>query len=342
MALPFAPSLNKCGSGANNTKAVPVKPSLFVRYCLPLSLPVILYQNDALMLTAVDQQLQIIPYESAHREAFKQLNQAWITRYFRLEEADNRALNDPEGYILKKGGYIFMALWEGEIVGACALMKVNQRVFELAKMAVTDKIQGKGIGYALGKACIDKAKTLGIQKVELLSNTLLQPAISLYRKLGFTEVPLPPTEYERANIKMEIHLQDLMKAVMIIADDLPAGLAINTGAVLGASLGNKLPYMIAEDLQDASGRQHAGLTWIPLPMLKAARQEVKRICAEAKQLENVLVIDLSEVAQTARSYDTYKTSLEMLTEAEMSYSGIALYGEKTVMNRLTRKLALYK
>ncbi|AXY75814.1 GNAT family N-acetyltransferase [Paraflavitalea soli] len=294
------------------------------------------------MLTAVDQQLKIVPYEPAHREAFRQLNQAWITRYFRLEEADNRALNDPEGYILNKGGFIFMALWEGAVVGACALIKVNQRVFELAKMAVSETVQGKGIGYALGKACIDKAKELGIKKVELLSNTRLQPAIHLYKKLGFIEVPLPPTEYERADIKMEIHLQDLMKAVMIIASDLPAGLAINTAAVLGASLGNKLPYMIAEDLQNASGGRHAGLTWIPLPMLKATREDIKRICGEAKQQGGLLVIDLSEVAQTARSYETYKASLEGLEEAEINYSGIAVYGDKTTINRLTRKLELYK
>lgn len=123
------------------------------------------------MLTATGQPLQIVPYDSAYRDAFRQLNEAWITRYFRLEEADNRALDDPEGYILAKGGFIFMALWEGEAVGACALIKVNGQVFELAKMAVDDKMQGKGIGYALGKACIDKAKVLGIKKVELLSNT---------------------------------------------------------------------------------------------------------------------------------------------------------------------------
>ncbi len=159
------------------------------------------------MLTAADQPLQIVPYEPAHRDAFRQLNEAWITRYFRLEEADNRALDDPEGYILSKGGFIFMALWEGEAVGACALIKVSEQVFELAKMAVDDKVQGKGIGYALGKACIDKAKVLGIKKVELLSNTRLQPAINLYCKLGFVEVPLPPTEYERADIKMELGLE---------------------------------------------------------------------------------------------------------------------------------------
>lgn len=154
----------------------------------------------------VDQQLQIIPYAQAHGAAFRHLNEAWITKYFRMEEADFRSLDDPEGYILQKGGYILMAQYEGEIVGACALIRIDQCTFEMAKMAVDDKAKGKGIGYALGKACIDKAKQLGIKKIELLSNTILTPAISLYRKLGFKEVPLPPTDYERANIKMEIAL----------------------------------------------------------------------------------------------------------------------------------------
>lgn len=293
------------------------------------------------MFTAIDQQLEIVPYEAAHREFFRQFNETWITRYFRLEEADLRALNDPEGYILAKGGFIFMALWEGELVGTCALLKVNQRVFEMAKMAVTDKAQGKGIGYALGKACIDKAKEVGIQKVELLSNTLLQPAINLYRKLGFKEVPLPPTEYERANIKMEMMLQDMQKSVMIIADDLPTGLAINTAAVLGATMGNKLPYMIGEDIADASGQQHAGLTWIPLPMLKANREVIQRIHAEAQQ-EGLLVVGFSEPAQAARTYETYKAALEALPAEAIQYTGIAVYGDKAVITRLTKKLGLYK
>ena len=148
--------------------------------------------------------MQIVPYEAHHRTAFRVLNEAWITRYFELEEPDRRALNDPEGYIIGKGGFIFMALYDGDIAGACALIKIDDEVVELAKMAVDDKAQGKGIGFALGKACIDKAREMGFKKIELLSNTKLTPAIHLYGKLGFVEVPLPQTEYERADIKMEI------------------------------------------------------------------------------------------------------------------------------------------
>src|SRR6185369_13397665 len=123
------------------------------------------------MMTAVESDIRIINYEPEHRTVFQQLNYEWIKRHFTVEETDRRMLEHPEEYILEKGGFIFMASWQGVIVGACALIRINQRVFELAKMAVADEAKGKGIGYALGKACIAKVRELGIQKLELLSNT---------------------------------------------------------------------------------------------------------------------------------------------------------------------------
>ena len=149
---------------------------------------------------------QIIPYISAHQQAFRDLNHEWITKHFKLEQADNNMLDDPEGYILAKGGYIFMAMLHEEPVGTAALIKNPDGSFELAKMAVTDKAKGLKIGQALGMAALEKARELNAPKVELLSNRKLEPAINLYRKLGFEEVPVPKNYYERADIKMEILL----------------------------------------------------------------------------------------------------------------------------------------
>jgi GNAT superfamily N-acetyltransferase len=151
--------------------------------------------------------VRIVPYSSRHRERFRELNLAWITEHFRVEEADRRALDDPEGYILGHGGCIFMAEVEGRIVGGCALLRNDDGSFELAKMAVDPAIRGQGVGRALGEAAIARARSLGARHVELLSNTRLIPAIALYRSLGFVEAPLPATDYERANIKMVLELR---------------------------------------------------------------------------------------------------------------------------------------
>jgi len=149
-------------------------------------------------------QVRIVDYLPAYQPAFRQLNEEWITQYFRMEENDYKALDHPQEYILDKGGHIYIALYKDEPVGACALIPMADGGFELAKMAVSPQAQGLGIGYLIGKACIERARALGAPRVYLESNTTLKPAINLYYKLGFRKAAGPPSPYERANIQMEL------------------------------------------------------------------------------------------------------------------------------------------
>ncbi|MBK7871791.1 MAG: MarR family transcriptional regulator [Saprospiraceae bacterium] len=151
------------------------------------------------------QLVEIIDYKPKYHEDFKRLNYEWIEKYFTVEDADRQALEHPNEKILKPGGHIFLAQYEGEIVGTCAMIKVG-KTFELAKMAVTESAQGKNIGWLLGQAVIKKARTLGAKKLYLESNTRLEPAINLYYKLGFQRIVGKPSPYERSNIQMELEL----------------------------------------------------------------------------------------------------------------------------------------
>lgn len=154
--------------------------------------------------------VQIVEYEPKHQSAFKSLNEEWISTYFEMEEADYKALDNPEDYILNKGGKIFVALYNGDPVGVCALIKMNDPHydFEMAKMAVSPKVQGKSIGWLLGEAAVKAAKALGASKIYLESNTILKPAINLYHKLGFKKIAGHPTPYKRCNIQMELDLHN--------------------------------------------------------------------------------------------------------------------------------------
>jgi len=147
-------------------------------------------------------------YTPADQAAFRQLNVEWITRYFALEPADLKALDQPQEYILGPGGCILLAESGGQVVGACALIKLNgEQGYELAKMAVSPAVQGRGLGYRLGRAAIQRARELGATRLYLESNSALTPAVSLYRKLGFRPVANPPASpYARANVFMEIYL----------------------------------------------------------------------------------------------------------------------------------------
>ena len=130
--------------------------------------------------------IEIIDFEPKYRDDFKNLNVEWLEKYFEVEPYDKEVLSNPEKYILEKGGKIFFAKLEDKIIGTVALMPKNSS-FELTKMAVTDKIQSKGIGSLLMQKCIDEARNLGLKEIFLFSNTKLDKAINLYKKVGFVE-----------------------------------------------------------------------------------------------------------------------------------------------------------
>lgn len=152
--------------------------------------------------------LSVVPYSDTHKEAFKTLNEAWITKYFKMEKMDYASLDHPREYILDKGGYIAVAVLENQAVGVCALIPSQKEGydFELAKMGVSEHAQGKGIGKLLAQHIIEKAKELGAKKLYLESNRVLKPALSLYKKLGFREMVGATSPYERSDIQMELSL----------------------------------------------------------------------------------------------------------------------------------------
>lgn len=152
--------------------------------------------------------IQIVDYHEEYKDDFKKLNEEWISKYFNIEAEDLKALEHPKEYIIDKGGAILLALRKNKVIGVCALIKLNNKKqdFELAKMAVSTQERGRGIGYELGIAIIDKAKSMGAHSLYLESNTQLKPALSLYKKLGFKELEFQHTAYERCNIQMELEI----------------------------------------------------------------------------------------------------------------------------------------
>lgn len=141
-------------------------------------------------------------YREEWADDFKDLNIAWLEKYFIPECYDVDVLSNPHKYILDKGGDIYFVVDNGNPVGTVALMYNQQNELELTKMAVDESHQGKGYGNLLMQHCIEQAKEKGEKELILYSNTKLTPAITMYRKFGFEEVPVGATEYERCNIKM--------------------------------------------------------------------------------------------------------------------------------------------
>ena len=155
--------------------------------------------------------LSVIAYKPEYQPDFKQLNIEWIEKYFRVEPHDLEQLDHPEIYILPNDGQIFFAKMGDRITGCVAMINTSvpeqgETSFELAKMAVSPTARGNGVGKLLCSAAIDYARRLGVKTVWLESNRILTPALTMYARVGFCEVPRVPTPYARADIRMEMRL----------------------------------------------------------------------------------------------------------------------------------------
>lgn len=156
----------------------------------------------------METRIEIIKYNDEYSKYFTDLNIAWLQKYFVVEPIDREILFDPKKFILDKGGLIFFAKVDDHIAGTFALIKISETIYELAKMAVDEGFQGRKIGNKMLGFCIEEGKRLKADKIILFSNKKLEPAIHLYRKFGFKEVSLGSSEYKRANIKMEINIDN--------------------------------------------------------------------------------------------------------------------------------------
>lgn len=152
--------------------------------------------------------ITIVLWDERHAGDFARLNRQWIETFFEPEPSDVKLLGNPKKEIIDTGGQIFFAVdGKGTAVGCCALVyHPDEKMHELAKMAVDPRAQGKGIGTRLGNALVAYAREHGVTKLFLEANTKLAASVKLYRKLGFKEARADKTAYARCDLYMEMTL----------------------------------------------------------------------------------------------------------------------------------------
>jgi GNAT superfamily N-acetyltransferase len=149
----------------------------------------------------------VVDFRPEYGPAFAELNYQWIERFFKVEEEDVKALEDPIGYAIDPGGNIYFILVDDQVVGTAAIVPKTDDCYELAKMAVRPDYQGQGLSHRLMDACLEFARAKGAREVMLLTNSVLTPAVRLYESAGFKARPeLSDTRYARGNLEMRLIL----------------------------------------------------------------------------------------------------------------------------------------
>jgi len=153
--------------------------------------------------------LAIVDYRPAFKKHFRSLNEEWLLGHFTVEKEDEAVLADPMGRVIRTGGCVLFALWDGEVAGTCAVMKHPGGQLELCKMAVRPDLRRRGIGGALVVSAIGRARSMGARELLLRTSPELADAIRLYRRAGFKRIardPLGCCKMCRASFTMRIDL----------------------------------------------------------------------------------------------------------------------------------------
>lgn len=134
------------------------------------------------------------------------------------------------------------------------------------------------------------------------------------------------------------------KCVMVIDENLPLGIIANTAAIMGITLGKKMPEVVGSDVVDKTGNEHLGIIEFPVPILKGNIDSIKAIREKLYEpdFSDLTVVDFSDLAQSCKTYDEFIGKMGTAAETDLNYFGIAICGTKKKINKLTGSMGLLR
>lgn len=134
------------------------------------------------------------------------------------------------------------------------------------------------------------------------------------------------------------------KCVMVIDENLPLGIIANTAAIMGITLGKKMPGVVGSDVGDKTGNEHLGIIEFPVPILKGNMDSIKAIREKLYEpdFSDLTVVDFSDLAQSCKTYDEFIGKMGTAAETDLNYFGIAICGAKKKVNKLTGNIPLLR
>ena len=134
------------------------------------------------------------------------------------------------------------------------------------------------------------------------------------------------------------------KCVKVIDEHLPLGMIANTVAIMGITLGKKMPEVVGPDVTDKTGNAHLGIIEFPVPILKGNAESIRAIREKlyGPDFADLTVADFSDLAQGCKTYDEFIEKMKNVSEIDLNYFGIAICGTKKKVNKLTGSMPLLR
>lgn len=147
--------------------------------------------------------MKVIPFEEKYRQDFIDFNTDWIVSNFGFLEEHDKETFEKIDEEMEAEGMIFFAVENDIALATCMAMPMEGTTWEICKLGSNKNIPHKGAGSAVFEKAMEWAFNHGAERLFILSNSKLKPALHIYGKYGFKEIKLEDYEYIRGDIAFE-------------------------------------------------------------------------------------------------------------------------------------------
>lgn len=142
---------------------------------------------DATLIRAEDKPQLLAPLFTAYSEMLYNVDEG-MRQCLANQDYDEELSHLVEKYSPPSGS-IYVVMADGEVAGMGALLRLEPDCGELKRIFIYPQFRGRGIGDILMDRLLSDAVSYGYHHIKLDTFPAMIPAIGLYRKLGFYEIP---------------------------------------------------------------------------------------------------------------------------------------------------------
>jgi len=138
--------------------------------------------------------LEIVEVKKGDVKALEQLKGLfreyanWLSVDLSFQRFEEELAGLPEPSYVAPEGALFLALVDGQPAGCVGVRHFEASTCEMKRLFVRDAFKGHGVGRALAKKAVEKARVLGYKRMLLDTLAHMRPAIELYTSLGFQPI----------------------------------------------------------------------------------------------------------------------------------------------------------
>lgn len=196
--------------------------------------------------------MQVIPFEERYRQDFIKFNTDWIISNFGFLEEHDKETFEKIDKEMEAGAMIFFAVENGVALATCMAMPMEGTTWEICKLGSNKNIPHKGAGSAVFEEAMKWALNHGVERLFILSNSKLKPALHIYKKYGFKEIKLENYEYIRGDIAFEYRKEGAGN-MKVVVKKVFKGVSLDSLAAGKKSQVTKMNYVVGNY---ASPHQH--------------------------------------------------------------------------------------